>query len=64
MTKFVRVENADSNVQIQVKVEIWQVGQDGQPDTMVESHYLFNPTDLQTFTLYSGRYIKIFEELR
>lgn len=60
MTKKVRIENADT-AKYQVQVEVWAKGQDGTEDIREQVVTLLNPTDLQDFTLWQGRYLIVRE---
>ncbi len=62
MTKRVRIENADTS-NYKVIVQIWDKGQDGQPDVMAQEIVLANPTDMTDYNVYitSTRYLVVKE---
>lgn len=61
MTKYVRIENADTS-NYGVTVQIWDKGYpEGEPDKLVEEIKLNNPTDLIRPYLTSTRYFVIKE---
>ena len=51
MTKRVRVENADTST-YRVVVQVWDKGQDGQPDKMQQEIQLSNPCDMTGSEVY------------
>lgn len=63
MTKAIRVENADTS-DYQVVVEIWDKGQDGQPDVLASSQVLAYPTSMTDSNTYltSTRYLIVKEK--
>ena len=66
MTKSVRIENADSNTNYKVVVQIWDKGYpEGEPDTMSQEIMLNNPCDItgQGVYLTSTRYIIVKEKV-
>lgn len=63
MTKHVRIENAD-NSNFKVLVEVWDKGQNGQPDTLAHSVTLGHRTAMTaegSVYLTSTRYIVVKE---
>lgn len=62
MTKQVRVENADT-ANFKVVVEVWDKGQDGQPDTLAKTINLDYPTAMTGPDVYltSTRYLVVKE---
>lgn len=62
MTKAVRIENADT-ANFKVVVEVWDKGQDGQPDTLAKTINLDYPTAMTGSDVYltSTRYIVVKE---
>jgi len=60
MTKSIRVENADTS-DWKVTVQVWQVGSDGTPDTMVKELPLNYPTSMVTEYIHSSQYLVIKE---
>lgn len=60
MTKMVRIENADTSNH-KLRVQTWQKGPEGQPDTMTDDHPLDNPADLSTFWVHSTQYLVVKE---
>jgi hypothetical protein len=62
MTKRVRVENADTSI-YKVVVQIWDKGQAGQPDKMMQEIQLFNPCDMTGSDVYitNTRYLIVKE---
>jgi hypothetical protein len=60
MTKMVRIENAD-NSNHKVEVETWTKGVDGQPDTLMRSVSLNNPTQLLEGWIWKNQYLVIKE---
>lgn len=63
MTKAVRIENAD-NSPYELRVEVWDKGQNGAPDTRADSACfdLDLPTALGVAHVTSTRYLKIVEK--
>lgn len=62
MTKHIRVENADTS-DYKVVVEVWDKGQNGEPDTLAKTIELAYPTAMTPSELYitSTRYLKVRE---
>ena len=62
MTKHVRVENAD-NAQYRVIVQVWDKGQNGEPDRLDREILLANPTEMTDASVYltSTRYLVVKE---
>jgi hypothetical protein len=63
MTKRVRVENADTSTYV-VLVEVWDKGQNGNPDILVRTVTLQNPCDMandDSLYLTSTRYLIVRE---
>ena len=62
MTKCVRVENADT-AEYKVLVQVWDKGQDGQPDKLDREILLANPTEMTDASVYltSTRYLIVME---
>lgn len=62
MTKRVRIENADTS-SYKVLVEVWDKGQNGEPDRLAFSRELNNPTDITGDDIYltSTRYLVVKE---
>lgn len=62
MTKKVRIENADLS-NFKPVVQVWDKGNDGEPDKMVFEKVLHNPCDMTGDDVYltSTRYIIIKE---
>ncbi len=62
MTKKVRIENADNSA-YKVKVEVWDKGVDGGPDTLAEhaGKDLLYPTEQTELYITSTRYLVIKE---
>jgi len=62
MTKRVRIENAD-NSNFGVLVEVWDKGQNGEPDRIAFTRDLRNPTEMTGDEMFitSTRYIVIRE---
>lgn len=62
MTKRVRIENAD-NSSFKVVVQVWDKGQNGEPDTLAAEHRLDYPTAMTNDSVYltSTRYIVVKE---
>ena len=62
MTKKVRIENADTSP-YKVKVEVWDKGFDGQPDTLVKTIDLDYPTQITDDNCYitNTRYLVVKE---
>lgn len=62
MTKHVRIENADTT-HYKVLVQVWDKGQNGEPDTLAGEHRLDYPTAMTPPGVYltSTRYIVVKE---
>lgn len=62
MTKRVRIENADTSP-YKVRVQVYDKGQDGEPDKLAYERILSNPTDMTGDEIYltSTRYLVITE---
>ena len=62
MTKRVRIENADT-ANFKVLVQVWDKGQNGEPDTMAFERELSYPTAMTGDDIYltSTRYIVVKE---
>jgi hypothetical protein len=62
MTKRVRIENADT-ANFKVKVQLWDKGHNGEPDTMAKEIDLTYPTSMTGDDVYitSTRYIVVKE---
>ena len=63
MTKQIRIENADMNLDMNVIVEVWDKRQDGSPDIKVFEEVLSYPTAMTTSQVYltSTRYVVVRE---
>jgi hypothetical protein len=62
MTKHVRVENADTS-NFKVVVEVWDKGQEGEPDKLAFTERLDYPTAMTSSSVYltSTRYLIVKE---
>lgn len=62
MTKRIRIENADT-AEYKVLVQVWDKGQDGQPDTLAQEILLENPCDMTEADVYltGDRYVVVKE---
>lgn len=62
MTKNVRVENADTNTNVKVVVEVWDKFGDSEP-VLSQSYLLANPTDMTPPGVYltNTRYLVVKE---
>lgn len=62
MTKLVRIENADT-ANFKVLVEVWDKGQNGEPDTLAFTVNLDYPTAMTDSRVYltSTRYVVVKE---
>jgi hypothetical protein len=60
MTKTIRIENADNSDHL-VRVEPWDIGQNGEPDRLDHTDHIDHPTFMVSQTIHSGRYIVIRE---
>jgi len=63
MTKHIRVENADTS-DWKVTVEVWDKGQNGEPDTLAFTEDLDYPTAMTSGHVYltSTRYLVVKEK--
>lgn len=63
MTKKVRIENADTS-DWKVLVQVFDKGQNGEPDTLVSEHHLDHPTAMTNDSVYltATRYIVVKEK--
>jgi hypothetical protein len=55
MTKYVRIENADTNVSKQIRLEYWEQG------ILKKTEYLAHPCVLSQITLWDGLEIRVTE---
>ena len=60
MTKAIRVENADLST-YRVIVQVWDKGQNGEPDKMASEVYLDHPTAMEQTYITSTRYLVVKE---
>lgn len=62
MTKKIRIENADTS-SYKVVVQVWDKGQDGQPDVMAFERNLDSPCSMTGDDIYltSTRYVVVKE---
>ena len=60
MTKKVRIENADLSSK-QIVVQVWDKAGNDEPDTLVETRELLNPTDLAEVVIHGSRYVVVKE---
>lgn len=60
MTKSVRIENADTGAH-KVDVEVWDKGQDGEPDELRQTLPLDFPTAICSVPIWRDRYLVIRE---
>lgn len=61
MTKSVRIENADTNTDKKLVVEVWSRGTHDAPQQLQRSVDMGHPTHMETITLHEGVYIVIRE---
>ena len=60
MTKQVRIENADMSPH-RLVVEIWEKGNDGEPDRKIDERLLLSPTNQCELVVTSTRYLVVRE---
>lgn len=60
MTKKVRVEDADTSG-FRLIVQLWDKGQNGEPDTMSSETTLSGATDLREFHVHASSYLVVKE---
>jgi hypothetical protein len=61
MTKSVRIENADMNTHVKLRVRLFRKGHDGQPDVEDHSQELIYPTQMLSLGIYDETYLVIDE---
>lgn len=62
MTKSVRIENADTSDH-KLVVEVWIRGHNVEPDRLMSTHRLNNPTDMVTTYVFSEQYLIVREAI-
>lgn len=60
MTKQVRIENADTSSH-KLVVQVWDMGQNGEPDIMAHETELGYPTAMREDYIHNTRYIVVKE---
>jgi hypothetical protein len=60
MTKTIRLENADTSDH-KVTVEVWDKGQNGEPDRLSHTDHIYHPTAMTSQTIHNGRYLVVKE---